>query len=96
MATQTTIGTLYKDPQEIRTFYMDWSAHIGTQTITASAWTVPAGLTIQASSVVTGNNKTAVVLSGGTARREYYVTNQVTTSTGNIYRRTGLLIVRDL
>lgn len=96
MATQTTIGTLYKDPHETRTFYMDWSAHIGTQTITASSWTVPAGLTLQAASVLPGNNKTAVVLSGGTSRNEYFVSNQVTTSAGNIYRRTGLLIVRDL
>lgn len=96
MATKTTIGTLYKDPAEIRTFYMDWAAHLGTQTITASSWTVPAGLTVQASSILQGNNKTSIILSGGTARSEYFVSNQITTSTGNVYRRTGLLIVREL
>ena len=74
---QTTVGTLFKDPQETRTFKMDWSAHLGIQTIQTSYWTIPAGLTAVANGVVQGNNKTYITLSGGTAGNTYIVTNTI-------------------
>lgn len=90
----TTLGVLMKDPNEIRTFYMDWSAHLQTQTIVASAWTVPVGLVMESNGVLMGNTKTSITISGGTARTEYIVTNTVTTSTGQVYERSGTVSVR--
>ena len=89
------VGTLSKDPEETRLFKMDWSAHIGTDTITSSSWTVPAGLTLVANGVVSGNTKTYVTLAGGEAGKSYVVTNTVVTSnTGETWQRSGRLDVR--
>lgn len=88
-------GTCVKDPQETRLFKMDWSAPLGTDTITSSSWVVPAGLTITANGVVSGNTKTYVILSGGEAGKSYTVTNTVVTSnTGETWQRSGRLDVR--
>lgn len=88
------LGTLLKDPNEIRTFYMDWSAHLQLQTIVSSSWTAATGLVVEATAVLTGNTKTAITVSGGTARTDYAVTNTITTSTGQVYERTGVVSVR--
>lgn len=89
------VGTLIKDPDETRIFKMDWSAHLGEETIANSAWTIPAGLTIVANGVVVGNTKTYVTISGGTAGHTYILTNTVYTSTNNqIWQRSGRLDVR--
>ncbi len=92
----TSLGILVKDPNEIRTFYMDWSAHLPAQRIVVSAWAIePVGsLVMESNSVLTGNTKTSITVSGGTARTEYYVTNTVTTTTGQVYERTGTVSVR--
>ena len=89
------VGTCIKDPQETRVYKMDWSAAIGVNQIVASSWEVPAGLTLVANGVVQGNNKTYVVLAGGTANASYTLTNTVTLN-GNteILQRSGKLDVR--
>lgn len=92
---QTTVGTLVKDPQETRTFRMDWSAHLETQKIATSTWTIPAGLTHVANGVITGNTKTYITLSGGTAGNSYILTNTVTiANSSDVYERSGTLDVR--
>lgn len=92
---QRTVGTLQKDPQETRTFKMDWTAHLETQTIANSAWTVPAGLTVVTSGLVEGNTKTYIVLSGGTPGESYIVANKIWISgSSDIYERSGTLDVR--
>lgn len=89
------VGTLTKDPQETRLFKMDWSAHLGTSTITASSWEVPAGLTLVANGIVEGSTKTYLTLSGGEAGRTYILTNTVSTSdTNEVWQRSGRLDVR--
>ena len=89
------VGTLVKDPEETRLFKMDWSAHIGTDTIASSTWTIPAGLGLVANGIVTGNTKTYMTVSGGEAGKSYVVTNTVVTSnTGETWQRSGRLDVR--
>lgn len=89
------VGTNTKDPDETRLYKMDWSAHIGTDTIASSSWFVPAGLTLVANGVVTGNTKTYVTLAGGEAGKSYVLTNTVHTSnTGEVWQRSGRLDVR--
>lgn len=92
---QTTVGTLVKDPQETRTFKMDWTAHLGTQTIANSAWTLPVGLTHVANGIVSGNNKTYITISGGGAGNSYIVTNTIyIANSSDVYERSGTLVVR--
>lgn len=90
------VGTLVKDPEEVRVFKMDWSAHLAEETIANSSWTVTNGVSIVANGVVTGNTKTYVTISGGTAGHTYILTNTVYTSTNNqIWQRSGRLDVRN-
>lgn len=82
---------MLKDPQDVLDFAIDWNrsrdgAADGTgwldadETITASTWTVPDGLTKGAEGNVAG--RTVVWLSGGTNGQQYVVTNHITTSQG--------------
>lgn len=92
---QRTVGTLQKDPEETRTFKMDWSAHLETQLIANSTWTVPAGITLVTSGIVEGNTKTYIVLAGGTAGNSYIVSNRIwIAGTSDIYERSGTVLVR--
>lgn len=70
----------YKDPDEVVNFGIDWVDYLGSDTITGSSWTVPAGIT-QVSAVFTTTQAT-IKLSGGTLGSIYRVTNRITTSTG--------------
>lgn len=72
-----------KDPDATVDFVVDWFdylAGLDDDTITAAAFTVPAGLT-KVSEDHTGTNAT-VWLSGGTAGQRYTVTCRVTTAGG--------------
>lgn len=92
---QRTIGTLQKDPEETRTYKMDWTAHLESQLIANSTWTVPSGLTLITSGIIEGNTKTYIVVSGGTAGTSYIVTNRIWISgASDIYERSGTLVVR--
>lgn len=88
------VGTLTKDPDETRLYKMDWSAHLGQETIANSAWSIPAGLTLVANGIVEGNIKTYVTISGGNTGKTYVITNTVHTSNGQIWQRSGRLDVR--
>lgn len=89
------VGTLIKDPDETRIFKMDWTAHIGEDTIANSSWTLTAGITLVANGVVSGNTKTYISISGGESGKTYIITNTVYTSTNNqILQRSGRLDVR--
>lgn len=87
-------NTLIKDPNETRTYRMDWSAQLGKSTITNSSWYVPNGLTLVANGIVEGSRKTYVTLAGGTDESSYILTNTITLSTGEIYERSGQLDVK--
>ena len=76
-----------KDPDAILDYGWDWSAWLsGGDTISASSWTVPTGLTTPANSRTT--TTTTVWLSGGTAGAQYEVINRITTTGGRTDDRT--------
>lgn len=89
----TTIATYQKDTNDILDYTMDWSAWLGSDTISTSSWTVPTGLT----SVTTSNTTTSttVWLSGGTTGVAYTVTNQIVTSGGRTVEKSFLLVIVD-
>jgi len=82
-----------KDPAARKDYTVDWADFLDGDTISAVAWTVPAGLTTYSSS----NSATAatVWLSGGTAGNDYLVTCQVTTAGGRIDQRSFTILCRE-
>lgn len=54
-------------------------------TITASVWTIPAGLTAGAPG--NNTNTTSIFLSGGTVGNDYACVNRVTTAGGRVIER---------
>ena len=88
------MATLFKDPNATLDYSVDWSAWLPTgDTISQSAWTVPAGLTKGAESVGTG--VATVWLSGGTVGTRYGIVNRITTAAGRIDDRTLTLVVQE-
>jgi hypothetical protein len=65
-------------------------------TISASTWAItPSGsLSNAADSIVTGNLKTQIKLSGGTVGVEYTVTNSITTAAGGTDDRSFRVLVQ--
>ena len=86
-----------KDPQAVLDYSVDWTPWLAEgETIDASTWTVPAGVTQEASPAPSvAGGKTTVWLSGGTAGKAYTVTNHITTSQGRQDDRSFRLEVRD-
>ena len=79
--------TFLKDPDATLDYTVDWSDWLDpNDTISASAWSVPSGLT-QVSASYTPTSAT-IWLSGGTAGQRYDVRNRITTAAGRIDDRT--------
>ena len=81
-----------KDPQAVLDYVIDWSAWLGEDTISASEWTVPDGITLDSDSF-TDTTATAW-LSGGTAGESYDVTNEIVTDGGRTDDRTITIQVK--
>lgn len=63
-------------------YTIDYASWLATgETITASSWAAPAGVTVDSESFT--DDDTTVVLSGGTVGERYEIENTITTSTGN-------------
>lgn len=88
------IDSFTKDPAATLDYGLDWSDWLAAgETIAASEWSVPAGLTKDSDD----HNTTlaAVWLSGGTAGATYRITNRVTTSAGRIDERSLFIVVEE-
>jgi hypothetical protein len=70
----------YKDPNDVLDYGVDWSQWLDGDTITASSWSAPIGITIDSESNST--TATTVWLSGGTPHVTYEVVNHITTAAG--------------
>ncbi len=70
----------YKDPDEITLYGVDWLDRLGSATITASSWIVPADITQSNASYT--DTQTTIKLAGGVLGSIYRVTNRITTSDG--------------
>jgi len=77
--------TFLKDPDSTLDYTLDWSAWLQGDTITSSTWTVPAGLTQESAANTT--TTATIWLSGGTAGKDYVVTNSIVTTAGRIEDR---------
>ena len=82
-----------KDPQAVLDYQIDWSDWLGSDTIDVSTWIVPEGLALETDSNTT--TTATVWLSGGTARRNYNVTNEIVTAGGRTDDRTITIKVVD-
>jgi hypothetical protein len=89
-------GVEAKDPQEVKTYTMDWTSRLQEgATIATSVWAIsPSGLTKDSDGILAGNQKTSILLSAGTHGYDYLCLNTITTSDGETLEETGKLRVR--
>ena len=80
-----------KDPDAVLDYEMDWSAWLGTDTITASTWIVPAGITKNSDTKST--TATAITLSGGAEGVTYTLTNRIVTAGGRTQDQSVVIAV---
>jgi hypothetical protein len=67
-----------KDPDALLDYGFDWETWLGVDTIEASTWYVPAGLTNEADS--SDDTTTTIWLSGGVRGVTYTVVNRIQTA----------------
>ena len=82
---------------------IDWTSYLSAidagETISTSSWAVTgndAALTTASDSIVTGNLKTQVKLSGGTLGTVYTVTNSIVTASGVHEDRSFFVLIQNL
>lgn len=80
-----------KGPNEVLDYQWDWSAWLGTDTISTSTVATPTGLT-EASEANTTTTAT-VWVSGGTLGTTYQLTNHIVTAGGRTAERVILIQV---
>jgi hypothetical protein len=82
---------IYKEPEAVKKYCLDWSEWLEGDTIATSAWEVPEGLTL-----VSHENtatKAHVKLAGGRADETYVVRNLITTAAADV-RSVGVRVRR--
>lgn len=75
-----------KDPDEILDYTVRWWRRLVDDTIIASIWTVPAGITMTDSSFQP--DYTTIWLSGGTTGQTYEIVNEIVTAGGRTMDQT--------
>jgi hypothetical protein len=83
-----------RDPSDVDDYLINWAPWLGTDTISASSWTVPTGLTKDSDTKTT--TTATIWLSGGTAKTEYRVANKITTAGGRTKERSFTVLVENL
>jgi len=85
---------ILKDGASILDYTIDWSDWLATgETISASTWTVPTGLTSTDTGVTT--TSATVWLSGGTRDTVYVVTNEIDTNQSRTAQRSLVIRVEE-
>lgn len=84
---------LIKDPDAFLDYGRNWASWLGDDTIVASDWIVPDGITEETASFTT--TTTTIWLSGGTVGETYDLTNRITTADGRIDDRTFSIKIRE-
>lgn len=80
-----------KDPDATLDYGFDWTAWLGSDTISTSTWTASAGITPAYPEILAGSKITRVWVSGGTAGTDYTLTNRIVTAGGRTEERTMTL-----
>jgi hypothetical protein len=83
----------FKDPDEIKSFTLNWAADLSGITISSDAWTLDSGITKD--SDANDTTTATVTISGGTLGKTYKVACAVTCSNGDIYDKFFLLRVQE-
>lgn len=84
-----------KDPDEEVDYQVDWSGRLDEgDTIAASAFTVPTGLT-QPKPATFSDTTTTVWLGSGAAGTTYTILNRVTTAGGRIYDQSVKIRIKE-
>ena len=86
-------ATFTKSPSAILDYQVDWTAWLGSDTISSVCWVVPSGLTNVTSSSTSAC--ATVFLSGGAPSTLYAITNKIATAASRTNDRTIFLWVRD-
>ena len=73
-----------KEPSAELDYTINWARDLGDDTIAASTWTVPPGLTENGTSNT--ESTTTIWLSDGELSKTYIITNEVVTAGGRTYR----------
>lgn len=81
-----------KDPDEVLDYTIDWTARLAGDTIAASTWVVPAGITKDSDSFTTTG--TVIWLSAGAIGEAYELTNRIDTAGGRTMDQTVKLKVK--
>jgi hypothetical protein len=82
-----------KDPSAVLDYGCDWTDWLAGDTISISAWVIPAGLTEEDSGKT--DTLTTVWLSGGTLGNRYTITNTITTAGGRTDERSLILVIKN-
>lgn len=84
------------DPASVLDYAVDWSGWLAdSETISASSWTVPSGITQTTPTPSFTTTVTTIWLTGGTLMTSYSVVNHITTNQGRQQDQTITLQVRD-
>lgn len=70
------LGSFIKDPDGVREVTIDFTDFLGSKTISAATWTIPAGITKKSESNTT--TAASVILSGGTLNVGYKCVCRIT------------------
>ena len=79
-----------KDPDAVLDYTINWTAWLAGDTISASTWTVPAGLTKDSDAF--GDSTVTIWLSSGTVDTTYEIINHITTAAGREEDKTLTII----
>jgi hypothetical protein len=91
--TSDSSNVFVKDPQAILDYSVDWTNWLDSDTISAVAWVVPAGIINPA---ISNTTKTATIwLSSGTVGNSYDIICRITTTGGRTDERTITVSVRN-
>ena len=80
-----------KEPNEELDYTVNWARDLGDDTIAASTWTVPLGLTENGS--FNTETTTTIRLSGGELSKTYVINNEVVTADGRTHRENIYLTI---
>lgn len=84
-----------KDPDELLDYEIDWTKRMpASDSIAASTWVAPTGLSKVVESVIESNKVAVIWLAGGAVGETYPVLNTVTTQEGRIMQQTVRLKVK--
>jgi len=87
-----TANLFTKGPNSKLDYKIDWSAWLGTDTISVSTWTNPTGITKDSDTKTA--TTTTIWLSGGTLDVEYLIINKITTVGGRIDERSFSVLIK--